>query len=138
MLHVLDAGAFEPVLQTKLPAPAVGTLWGVGSMLLVETRDHQLLCFDVGAKPKLQWTLPWDESGVAGPPDVVRGRLVIPDRDGTVVGLDPATGSGAVRQSVGQPLSGSVISVDGHAVVTSIDGSLYRVDPVLESKKPAQ
>ena len=118
-----------------LPAPAVNRLWSVGSTVLVETRNHQLLSYEVSGSPKLQFHVPLGNTGPAGPPALVRGRLVVANRDGTLLALDPASGAVAARAVVGQPLSGGVISVGDHAVVASIDGTLYRVDSFLEQPK---
>jgi outer membrane protein assembly factor BamB len=61
----------------------------------------------------------------------------VANRDGTLLALDAATGAVTARASVGQPLSGGVISSGGHAVVASIDGTLYRVDSLLEQQAQA-
>ena len=137
VLHVLDAETLDSVFSQKLPAPAVSRLWTVGSTVLFETRDHQLLCYDLNGPPKLRFHVPLEKTGPAGPPALLRDRLVVANRDGTLLALDPSTGAIAARASVGQPLSGGVISAGGHAVVASIDGTLYRVDSVLEQQKTA-
>jgi outer membrane protein assembly factor BamB/TolA-binding protein len=131
MLHVLDAATLDSVFTQKLSAPAVGSLWTVGSTLLVETRNHQLVCYELNGQPKLRFQVPLDKTGPAGPPALLDGRLVVANRDGTLLGLDPSTGAVVTRAKVGQPLSGGVISAGGHAVVASIDGTLYRVDSLL-------
>jgi outer membrane protein assembly factor BamB len=66
---------------------------------------------------------------------LIHGRLVVANRDGTVIGIDPAQGTVVARAAIGQALSGGVIAVEGHPVVCTIDGSLCRVDSVLESPK---
>jgi outer membrane protein assembly factor BamB len=114
----------------------VGGLWTVGSTVLIETRDHQLVCYDLDGQPKLRFHVPLDKTGPAGPPALLNGRLVVATREGTLLDLDPSTGAVAARASVGQPLSGGVISVGGHFVVASIDGTLYRVDSLLKPQQP--
>jgi outer membrane protein assembly factor BamB/tetratricopeptide (TPR) repeat protein len=135
VLHVLDAETLDSVFTEHLPSPAVNRLWSVGSTVLVETRSHQLLSYEVSGSPKLQFRVPLGNTGPAGPPSLVRGRLVVANRDGTLLALDPASGAVAARAVVGQPLSGGVISVGDQAVVASIDGTLYHVDSILEQPK---
>ena len=43
--------------------------------------------------PKLQFRVPLGNTGPAGPPALVHGRLVVANRDGTLLALDPATGA---------------------------------------------
>jgi outer membrane protein assembly factor BamB len=138
VLNVLDAETLDSVFSQKLTAPAVGRLWTVGSTIVFETRDRQLICCDLTGQPKLRFHLALGKTGPCGAPALVGGRLVVANRDGTLLGLDPSTGEIAARATVGQPLSGDVISADGHAVVTSIDGTLYRVDSILEPSPKAQ
>ena len=133
-LNVLDSQTLDSVFSEKLPAPAVSRPWAVGSMVLVETRNHHLLCYELGGTPKLKFDVPLAGAGPAGPPALIRGRLVVANRDGTLLGIDPATGQIASKGSAGQPLSGGVISAGGHLVVASIDGTLYRIDSLLAEK----
>jgi outer membrane protein assembly factor BamB/TolA-binding protein len=132
MLHVLDTATLDSVFTQKLSAPAVGGLWTVGSTVLVETRDHQLVCYDLNGQPKLRFHVPLDKTGAAGPPASLNGRLVVATRDGTLLGLDSSTGAITAKASVGQPLFGGVISAGGHSIVASIDGTLYRVDSLFK------
>jgi len=136
VLHVLDAATLEPIFTEKLSAPAVGGLWTAGSLLLVETRDHQLRGYELNGPPKLRFKMPLADAGPAGPPAMVGDRLIIAGRDGNVLSLDPSSGAVTAKINVGQPLSGGVTIVEGHTVVASIDGSLYHVESLLESKKP--
>jgi outer membrane protein assembly factor BamB/TolA-binding protein len=137
MLHVLDAQTLDSVFSQKLPAPAVSHLWAIGSTVVFETRDHQLLCYELNGTPKLRFHVSLEKTGPAGSPALLQGRLVVANRDGTLLALDAATGAVTARASVGQPLSGGVISSGGHAVVASIDGTLYRVDSLLEQHAQA-
>jgi hypothetical protein len=135
VVHFLDATTLEPVATHKLPAPAVGRLLTVGSLLLIETRDHQLAAYDATGSTKPLFAMALGQTGPSGPAALIRGRLIIANRDGTVVGVDPAQGTVVARAAMAEPLAGGVLSVDGHPVVFTIDGSLYRVDSVLESPK---
>jgi outer membrane protein assembly factor BamB/pSer/pThr/pTyr-binding forkhead associated (FHA) protein len=134
-VHFLDAVTLEPVAAHKLPAGAVGRLLTAGPLLVVETQDHQLAVYDASGPTKALFLTSLGETGPSGPPALIRGRLVIANRDGTVVSFDPAQGTVVGRVAVEQPLAGGVLSVEGHAVVSTIDGSLCRVDSVLESQK---
>jgi outer membrane protein assembly factor BamB/TolA-binding protein len=135
VLHVLDAETLDSIFSQKLPAPAVSRLWAVGSTVLFETRNHELLCYDLGGPPKLRFHIPLQKTGPAGAPVLLGKQLVVANRDGTLLDLDASTGAVAARASVGQPLSTGVISAGGHIVVASIDGTLYRVDSLLKQRK---
>ncbi len=134
-LHFLDAATLEPVGTDKLSAPAVGRLWTVGTIVLAETRDHELAAYETSGTPKLLFSAAVGESGLAGAPAVVGGRLVVAHRDGSVLSLDPSKGTEVARVALDHPLAGGVLVVNGHPVVTTIDGSLCRVDAVSESPK---
>jgi hypothetical protein len=137
-LHILDAATLDPVAAHKLPSPAIGRLWTAGSLVLAETRDHQLAVFDTSGTTKPLFAMPLGETGPSGSPAIIRGRLVIATRDGTVLSVDPTDGKVAGRLTIAQPLTGGVINADGRPVVATIDGSLCRVDSLLETpnKKP--
>jgi hypothetical protein len=135
VLHILDAVTLEPVATHKLAAPAVGRLLTAGSLVLVETRDHELAAYDASGPTKLQFVMPLGQTGPSGPPALFRGQLVIANRDGTLLTVDPAQGTIVGHAAVEQPLAGGVLSVEGHPVVTTIDGSLCRIDSVLAPPK---
>jgi hypothetical protein len=135
MLHFLDAATLEPVAAHKLSSPVVGRLWSVGTTVLAETRDHELTAYETSGTPKLLFVAALGESGSSGPPALLGGRLIVAERDGTVVSLDPAKGTVIARVALEQPLAGGVLDVNGHPIVTTIDGTLCRVDSVLEATK---
>jgi PQQ-like domain/FHA domain len=135
VLHFLNAAELEPVATHKLSAPAVGRLWTTGSLLFAETRDHKLAAYDASGPTKPLFVAPLGQTGPSGPPALIRDRLIVANRDGSVLSLDPSRGTVLARATIDQPLSGGVISVDGHAVVSTIDGSLCRIDSLLEPQK---
>jgi outer membrane protein assembly factor BamB len=135
VLHFLDAETLEPVATHHLLAPAVGRLWFVDSLLLVEMRDHQLAVYDLRGPTKLLFVASLGQSGPSGPPAIIRDRLVVANRDGTILSLDPSSGTVVSRHPLDQPLSGGVMVVEGHPIVSTIDGTLCRVDSLIESPK---
>ncbi len=137
VLHFLDAATLEPVATHKLPAGAVGRLLTAGPLLLVETRDHRLAAYDASGPTKPLFVASLGQTGPSGPPSVIHGRLVVANRDGTILGIDPVNGTVITRLAIAEQLSGGVLVVEGHAVVTTIDGSLCRVDSLLEPLKKA-
>jgi hypothetical protein len=134
ILNVLDAETLDAVSSDKLPAPPLSPLWKVGSTIVFETQNHQLLCYELNGSPKLRFAVRLGNTGPCGAPALVRGRLIVANRDGTVWALHPSTGEMTSQTSVGQPLSGGVISDEDRIVVASIDGTLYRLDSALEAK----
>jgi outer membrane protein assembly factor BamB len=109
--------------------------WTAGSLFVIETRDHQLVVYDASGPTKPLFAASVGSTGPSGPPALIRGRLVVANRDGTVIAIDPAQGTVVARAAIGQALSGGVVAIDGRPVVCTIDGSLCRVDSVLESPK---
>lgn len=132
--QVLDSVTLDTVFSEKLPSPAVNELWVTGTRVLVETRNHDLLSYETSGQAKRQFCVPLENSGPAGAPAIVQGRLLVANRDGTVVSLDPSRGRLLSKLAMGQPLTSGVIPLEGHVLVAAIDGSLYRVDSLLESK----
>jgi outer membrane protein assembly factor BamB len=132
-LHVLDTAALQPVFTAKLSSPAIG-MWQEGSSVLIETRDHDLLDYDLSSQPKSTFRVALHGTGPAGRSQVIGGRLIVPCRDGTVLALDPSTGVELSHMFVGQPLSGDAIDFHGQPVVTSVDGSLYSLEAAATSK----
>jgi outer membrane protein assembly factor BamB/pSer/pThr/pTyr-binding forkhead associated (FHA) protein len=133
VLNVLDAETLDAVSSDKLPAAALSPLWPVGSTIVFETQNHELLCYELAGPPKLRFHVPLGKTGPCGAPALVRGRLIVANRNGTLWALNPSTGEIVAKAAVGQPLSGGVIAADEHVVVAAIDGTLYRVDSLLEA-----
>jgi len=132
-LNVLDAETFDAVYSDKLPAPALSPLWPVGSTLILETQNHELLCYELRGPAKLRFRVALGKTGPCGAPALVHGRLIVANRNGIVWALNPSTGEIVAQAAVGQPLSGGVIAAGEHIVVAAIDGTLYRVDSLLEA-----
>lgn len=135
VLNVLDAESLDTVYSDKLPAPALSRLWAVGSSVVFETQNHELLCYELNGSPKKRFAIPLGKTGPCGAPAVVRGRLIVANRDGSVWAVDLSKGEIASKAAVGQPLSGGVIASDDQIVVAAIDGTLYRLDSALEPKQ---
>jgi outer membrane protein assembly factor BamB/pSer/pThr/pTyr-binding forkhead associated (FHA) protein len=133
VFNVLDAETLDAVYSEKLPAPALSPLWPVGSTVVFETQNHELLCYELSGAPKLRFHVPLGKTGPCGAPASVGGRLIIANRNGTLRALNPSTGGIVAQTAVGQPLSGGVIAAGEHLVVAAIDGTLYRVDSFLEA-----
>jgi len=133
VFNVLDAETLDAVYSDKLRAPALSPIWPVGSTVVFETQNHELFCYELGAPPKLRFHVPLGKTGPCGAPALVRGRLIVANRNGTLWALNPSTGEIVAETAVGQPLSGGVIAADDHVVVAAIDGTLYRVDSFLEA-----
>src|SRR5262249_15736190 len=77
VVHFLDAGTLDRVATHKLPTPAVGRLRSAGSLVAVETRDHQLSVFDATGSTKPVFVANLGQSGLSGPIALIHGRLII-------------------------------------------------------------
>ena len=137
VLHFLDVATLEPVARHKLPDLAVGRLWTIDSLLLVETRDHELAAFDGSGPTRSLFVTSLKDTGPSGRPALIQNRLIVANRDGTVVSIDPAHGTVVAQVALEHPLSGGVLAVEGRVVVSTIDGSLCRVDSLLERPRKA-
>jgi hypothetical protein len=135
VLHFLDATTLEPVSTHPLGSPVVGHLWSAGSLLFAETRNGHLAAFDASGTTKSLFVRDLAKTGPAGSPALLDGRLIVGNRDGTLLSLDPAKGTLLAQGDVEQPLRGGVLVVGGRPVVCTIDGSLCRVDSFLKTLK---
>ena len=133
VFNVLDAETLDAVYSDKLPAPALSPLWPLGSTVVFETQNHELLCYELSGAPKLRFHVPLGKTGPCGAPALLGGRLIVANRNGTLRALNSSTGEIVSQTTVGQPLSGGVIAAGEHLVVAAIDGTLYRVDSFLEA-----
>ena len=136
-LRVLDASSMDTLSETKLDAPASNSLWLAGDRLFVETGREHLQCFAVKPELKRLWSVPLEGNPLAGEPLVSGKLLILARKNGDVWTLDPAAGSVGRRVNVGQPLSLGPMKTGNFLVVSSIGGSLYRVESALQAKTQA-
>jgi outer membrane protein assembly factor BamB len=130
---MLDALTFRPLAEASLPAAASNDLWVVADQLYVETARNELHCFNAGSSLELNWTVPLEASPLAGPPLLEGEILVVAMQDGEILAIDVATGKVSNRLDLGQPLNLGPRRVGKVLVVPSIDGSLHRIEAVLQT-----
>lgn len=132
-LQMLDGATFEPLSEVALESPASQAPWAVGDRLYVEVGGKQLNCFEIKDKLKRLWNLSLDGVGVAGPPLLSKGALVVALQNGSLLNVNPDTGEVRRRLDAAQPLSLGPLQVGSMLVVPAVDGSVYHVESVLQA-----
>jgi outer membrane protein assembly factor BamB len=130
-LQVLGDADLQVATTTELPAAATAGPWGVGNRVLVETGQKQLLCLDLANDLKVIWTIDTGGHSVAGSPLAVDDRLLVAFDNGRVLVVNLADGTTGRSVDLGQPLALGPRTYGKKILVTSIDGTLYRIESLL-------
>jgi pSer/pThr/pTyr-binding forkhead associated (FHA) protein/TolA-binding protein len=130
-LQVLGAADLQVAATTDLPGPPTAGPWGVENRVVVETGQKQLVCLDLADKLKVLWTIDTGGHSVAGSPLIVDGRMLLALDNGRVMVVDPADGTIGRSVELGQPVALGPRGFGKKILVTSIDGTLYRVESLL-------
>ena len=130
-LQVLGAADLQVALTADLPAAATAGPWAAGNRVIVETGQKQLVCFDLADSLKVLWTVDTGGHSVAGTPLVVDGRMLVAFDNGRVAMINPADGKAGRTLELGQPISLGPRTFGKKILVTSVDGTLYRVESLL-------
>ena len=130
-VQILDVVAFEQQATANLDAPAVGVMGLAGNLLLVETSQGQLQCLKTDDKLSKAWSIDLKGDHLTGTPMIDNGQVVIATMNGKVMSINAASGDITRSLQLDQVLEHGPVTVAGKVVVTSIDGSFYRIDSVL-------
>lgn len=130
-IQILDVVAFEQLATTTLDTPAVGVMGLVGNFLLVETSKGQLHCLKTDDKLSNAWSIDLQGDHLTGTPLQDNDQIVIATMNGKVMSIDAKTGEVTRSLQLDQFLEHGPANVAGKVVVTSIDGSFYRIDSIL-------
>lgn len=130
-VRVLDVIGFERLAEVDLDAPAVGVLGLAGNLLLVETSRGQLLCLKTDDKLSKAWSMDLQGDHLTGTPLLKDGQVVLATTNGKVMSINAESGETVRTLQLDQLLEQGPMSVAGRVVVTSIDGSFYRIDSIL-------
>lgn len=129
--EVVAASRARARWRAILPGPIVGGLVSADGMVFAayigamgRPGGVAAIAADSGT---VAWRIPLTEDPIAGP---ALGRiLVVPDRSGEVVGLDPATGDVLWRSEVAGAPSTSAAFGEFGLYIGNADGRLHRFDP---------
>ena len=130
-VQILDVVAFELQATTDLGAPAIGVMGLAGNLLLVETSQGQLQCLKADDKLSKAWSINLEGDHLTGTPMLDNGQVVIATMNGKVMSINAETGETSRSLQLDQFLEHGPVNVAGKTVVTSIDGSFYRIDSIL-------
>ena len=133
-LQLLGAADLQVVASVDLPAAATAGPWAVGKRVLVETGQKHLLCLDPADNLKVLWTAETNGQSVAGAPLSVDGRLLVAFDDGRVVVVNSADGQGGRSVELGPPVALGPRVYGKKILVSSIDGTLYRIESLLAAE----
>ncbi|MDA1013457.1 MAG: PQQ-binding-like beta-propeller repeat protein [Planctomycetota bacterium] len=134
-LKMLDAASLDEVGPAiKLATPVSNDLWMVGDRLFVETRGGKLHSFSIGSALKEEWSTDLNGAGLAGGPLLLRnGSLVFAQQNGEIWATDADGQAVGQRLSLRQQLAGGPKLVGSWVFVDSMDGTLHRVESVLQA-----
>lgn len=135
-LQLLDAKTAQVKTKLQLPTPATNHLWITGDLLFVPSRQN-LSCFSIKNDLQKLWDLKLPDSSLAGPPTLIEKQLLLSLQNGTLLSIDPQTGKVQSKATAPLPASGSIVNLEKIMIVPTIDGSLYRIDQVLQQKGQA-
>jgi len=130
-VQMLDVVAFEQQAIADLGAPAVGVMGLAGNLLLVETSQGELQCLKTDDKLSKIWSISLEGNHLTGTPLVDNDQVVIVTMNGKVMSINAETGETTKSLELDQFLEHGPVNVAGEIVVTSIDGSFYRIDSIL-------
>lgn len=130
-VQILDVVAFEQLATTDLDAPAVGVMGLAGNLLLVETSRGQLQCLKTDDKLSKAWSIDLKGDHLTGSPILNNGQVVLATMNGKVLSINAESGETSRSVQLDQFLEHGPVNVSGKVVVTSIDGSFYKIDSIL-------
>ncbi|MCH8828433.1 MAG: PQQ-binding-like beta-propeller repeat protein, partial [Planctomycetes bacterium] len=134
-LQLLSPSTLQPMAPAiKLSVGDTGkvsqSLWTLNGRVYVETDQNRLRCFTVGRDLEEVWKERVslnDGRGLAGPPQMSDGKLLIATRSGVIRLLDPETGIDTQKPfDLGERISHSPRPFGTGFIVPSVDGSLHR------------
>lgn len=131
-VQLLNATGFARTAETTLDHPAVGTMFVAGDLVLIETSRGVLQCLDAANGLEKRWSMPLDGDHVTGTPRLDSGKLMLATMYGRVLLLDAASGEVSGSLALEQSLEHGPLQIGKYTVVGSIDGSLFRVESLLE------
>ena len=102
--------------------------------MLVETGQKHLVCLDPADNLKVLWTAETNGQSVAGAPLSVDGRLLVAFDDGRVAVVNFADGQFGRSVELGQPVALGPRAYGKKILVSSIDGTLYRIESLLAAE----
>lgn len=130
-VQALDVVAFEQQATADPGSPAVGVLGVAGNLLLVETAQAQLQCLKTDDNLARAWSIDLKGDHLTGTPLLNDGQVVIATMNGKVLSINAESGEITRSLQLDQFLENGPVNVAGKVVVTSIDGSFYRIDSIL-------
>ncbi len=130
-VQILDVVAFEQQATANLDAPAVGVMGLAGNLLLVETSQGKLQCLKTDDKLSKVWSTDLKGDHLTGTPMIDNDHVVMATMNGKVMSINAASGKITRSLQLDQFLEHGPVTVAGKVVVTSIDGSFYRIDSIL-------
>ena len=135
-LQLIDAAALEPVAEATLDGAVSNDVWFAGDRLYVETDRSAVHCFDTKPELSRKWSVSLPNISLSASPYTLDdgGAVIISLQDGTILSVDADSGEILKEGTVGQTLSSGLHPVDSSFVVATADGSLIRVESILDAE----
>lgn len=135
-LQLLDAKTGQQKAKLQLPTPTSNDLWITKELLFVESKQN-LSCFSISKGLQKLWDLNLPTSSLAGKPAMYTNQILLTLQNGTLMTVDSKTGKIQTEINAPLPTSGATVNLDKLILVPTVDGSLYRIDQVLQQKGQA-
>ncbi|QDT97204.1 outer membrane protein assembly factor BamB family protein [Gimesia aquarii] len=135
-LQLLDAKTGQQTGKLQIASPSANDLWITNNLLFVESKQ-KLSCFDISNGLKKRWDLKLSDSSLAGQPAMYEDQILLTLRNGTLITVEAKTGKIQTEFNTPLPTSGATVNLDQIMLVPTVDGSLYRIDQVLQQKGQA-
>ena len=131
-LSSTEQSTWEILSETPLPAPAANDVWVVDGVVYVETEGNQLQAYTLSPKLTPVWPAPFALPGrLSGAPLKQGNELLLTTVAGDVLLLD---GQGQPVKHIPTEqafVTGPELHL-GHPLATTLDGSIYLLDQLLQ------
>ena len=127
VVRQLNIRSFDTDGQTTLTAPIKNT-WPLGDNILIQAGDGKLHCLADGKTLAEQWTFDLAGLDPIGPAILKGDQLWLACRNGTILVLNPTSGSEVRRITLPQQLSLGLRQAQESLVAVGSDGTLYRLE----------
>ena len=132
-LRLIDSASLAPLHEVTLDQQVTNSLWLHGQSVFVEVGAVELKQFRMTGKLEEAWSIPLDGESLADRPFVTGdGRIVFAKLNGEIIVAKADTGQVVSRKKLGQPITIGPINSCGFVLVGTLDGSLTRIDSLLE------
>ena len=117
-------GNLREMGNVKLEGGVVAGPWQADGMILLATDFGKLQAFSADLKNPAAWSIDLGNDGLASPPVVSSGKMLLAMRSGKLMVLESQSGKIEKEFEVGQPIMHAPLFDSGNIYIGSADGRL--------------